>query len=131
MANYVGMRQSGTALAATGSTGNVTGNAVMLKMVGDAGLTGVGFQFVIEAVGATPTVTWKYQGSLDGVTWADLVYTTTANAAGSQSTQTQTATGTYINFAAAPATLMYSYYRVVTTANTNVTFRAELYYPHI
>lgn len=131
MANHLQVRQSGTVLAAAGTTGNVTGSAVSYRPNGDSGYSPVGFQFVVEAVGGTPTVTFKYQGSLDGVTWTDVLYTTPANAAASQSTQTVTGTGTTINFLAVPTTIMWSYFRVVTTANTNVTFRAELYYPHI
>lgn len=131
MANQLHVRQASGALAATGSTGNVTGNAVEYKPNGDSGYAPVAFQFVVEAVGATPTVTFKYQGSLDNVTWSDVLYTTPANAAASQATQTVTGTGTTVNFLAVPTTILWAYYRVVTTANTNVTFRAELYYPHV
>lgn len=126
MANY--LRPVQQVLAAAGSTGNVTGAAVDYKPPGDAGYAPVAFQFVVEAVGATPTVTFKYQGSLDNLTWTDVFYTTPANAAGSQATQVVTGVGTTVNFLAVPGVTFYRYYRVVTTANTNVTFRAEMYY---
>lgn len=115
-------------MAPAGTTGNSasTDGGVEVLLLGDAGYPQVAFQFVVEAVGATPTVTFKYQGSLDRLTWTDVAYTTGALAASSQATQTVTGTGTTVNFLA-DARLIYRFFRCVTTANTNVTYRAEAY----
>lgn len=127
MANY--LRPVAQIMAATGTTGNsaATDKGVEVKPAGDAGYPQIAFQFVVEAIGATPTVTFKYQGSLDGLTWSDVSYTTPANAAASQATQTVTTVSTTVNFLTPSTTLFYRYYRCVTTANTNVTYRAEAY----
>src|SRR5579859_1037169 len=126
MANY--LRPAAQIMAATGTTGNsaATDGGVEIRLVGDAGFPQIAFQFVVEVAGATPTVTFKYQGSLDRLTWSDVAYTTPALAASSQATQAVVATGTTVNFLA-DARLIYRYYRCVTTANTNITYRAEAY----
>lgn len=126
MANY--LHPIAQIMAATGTTGNSAAGdgGVEVKVAGDAGYPQIAFQFVIEAAGATPTVTWKYQGSWDRLTWYDVQYTTTDLAAASKATQTQTAVGTYANLLA-DARLFFRFYRCVTTLNTNVTYRAEAY----
>jgi hypothetical protein len=48
-------------LAAKGSTGNTTHPSVYLGSSYEA----VVLQFVVEAAGATPTVTWKVQATAD------------------------------------------------------------------
>src|SRR4051812_41087001 len=83
------------ALASTGSTGNATHSAVEIKR-GDSHVAAV--QFVVEAVGATPTVTWKAQGSLDGTNWYDLAYITDASGTEAVTTRTATAVGAQVNF---------------------------------
>jgi hypothetical protein len=110
-------------LASTGSTGNITGNSIFV----DSGWEGIALQFVVEAVGATPTVTYKYQASPDGVNWYDVGYVTDASDTISQATRARTATGADIEFLSNPLARKYRFFRVVTSANTNVTFRAELY----
>lgn len=112
-------------LAPAGSTGNITGNAV-----GPQGRWNdqTGFQFVVEVAGATPTVTFKYQGTLDGTTWVDLPYITGNSNTSATATQTVTAVGTTVNFLdTASGARSFNQYRVVTTANTNITFRAEMW----
>lgn len=109
-------------LAAAGSTGNTTHNSVAL----DAMET-IGFQFVVEAVGGTPTVTFKFQGSPDNVNWYDVAYVTDASDTLSVAARTVTATGGSIQFLSNPVARRYKYYRCVTSANTNVTYRAESY----
>lgn len=111
-------------LAATGTTGNNTHTGV------DSGPAPgpIACQFVVEAVGATPTVTFKFQGSLDGTNWYDLAYFTDASDTLSVATRTVTATGASVNFLdTVNSGRMYNKFRCVTTSNTNVTYRAELY----
>lgn len=115
--------------ADSGSTGNNTHTSKEIppEWENSAGV------FVVEAVGATPTVTYKWQYSLDeysvtdaNATWFDLDYVlpgtadTVANA-----TRARTAVG---------ADIVYPFigvggrfvrrFRLVTTLNTNVTYRA-------
>ncbi|MDE2101465.1 MAG: hypothetical protein KGL39_29740 [Patescibacteria group bacterium] len=111
------------ALAATGTTGNVTGNSVQVSDAFDA----IAFQFVVEVAGATPTVTYQFQGSVDGVNWYNVGYVTDATDGISQSTRTRTSPGADVMFLSNPIARRYRYFRVVTTANTNITFRAEMY----
>jgi hypothetical protein len=108
-------------LAPTGSTGNNTHDAVA---TGD--YDAVVFQFVVESVGATPTVTYKFQGSVDGTNWYDIGYITDATDGISQATRTRTAVGADVAFLSNPRARKYQHFRVVTSANTNVTYRAEM-----
>ena len=113
-------------LAATASTGNNTHTAVTASGVRENGQ--VGFQFVVEAAGATPTVTFKYQGSLDGLTWTDVPYVTGNGNTSATATQTVTAVGTTVNFLDVNSgARMFTQFRCVTSANTNITYRAEMY----
>jgi len=107
-------------LAATGTTGNNTHDAVH---VGGGYETAI-VQFVVEAAGAGPTVTWKVQGRIDdGSDWFDLGYVTDSNDTFATTTRTATATGKQLNF----SKRKYKYLRLVTTLNTNITYRCEVY----
>lgn len=109
-----------------GTTTASTGNAVELETIVQVGT--VACQFVVEAVGATPTVTFKFQGSLDNANWYDIAYVTDANDTVAATTRTVTGTGASVNFLdLASGNRYYKYFRCVTSANTNVTYRAELY----
>jgi hypothetical protein len=114
-------------LASTASTGNVTGSWVQLP--GPGRVSTVAFQFVVEAVGSTPTVTWKVQGSYDGLTGFDVLYLTDATDTASAAAVTVTGTGTVVHFLnkGTGSSRSYPFYRVVTTSNTNVTFRCEMW----
>ncbi len=73
-------------------------------------------------VGATPTVTFKLQGSADGFNWTDLVFIDAADTAATPTKQTSitiTAAGTRKFLKA--YTDRYRYYRLDLSANTNVT----------
>lgn len=106
-------------LAPTGSTGNSVGTAVG---IGSSYHT-LAFQFVVE--GAGTTVTYKFQGSMDQANWYDLGYITDASDALSQATRVRTSVGADICFVSNPVARQYQYYRVVVTANTGITWRAE------
>lgn len=116
----IGKRQ----LAATGSTGNATGTAVeVFPGEGDQ----VAAQLVVEAVGATPTITWKMQGSNDNSNWYDWSYVTDASDTAATAARTTTAVGAQIQWLSLAHVRQYRFHRIVTSANTNVTYRAELW----
>ena len=107
-------------VAPTGSTGVMNpGQSVPMNLDDE----NIAFQFVVEQAGATPTVTFKIQGSLDGSNWYDIPYVTDASDTLSQASLTMTAVGTKVLFGMRP----FAFYRVVVSANTNVTFRCEAY----
>lgn len=110
-------------VAPVGSVGNITSPAFQLPDYRVLAL-----QFVVEAVGATPTVTYKWQGSIDNTNWYDLPYVTDASDTISQATRVVTAVGATVNYAdTANGARKFKWVRLVTTANTNVTFRGEAY----
>lgn len=112
-------------LASAGSTGNNTHTATS---VGPADT--VAFQLVVEAIGATPTITWKIQGTIDGTRFYDLAYITTSSdtvATTAVTVASPAANDGSLIFLSNPVARQYHQYRVVTTANTNVTYRVEAY----
>lgn len=113
-------------LAPAGSTGNVTLPAGFGYGV-DPAAVAVAIQLVIESAGATPTVTLTAQGSYDGVNWYNLAYVTDATDTVAVAPVTYTTTGARILQLSLPLSRRYKYYRVASSANTNVTFRAEIY----
>lgn len=113
-------------LAAAGTTGNNTGTGVETTNIVEAAQ--VACQFVVEVAGATPTVTFKFQGSLDGTNWYDVAYVTDASDTLSAATKTVTGVGASVIFLdSANGSRFYKLFRCVTTANTNITYRAELW----
>lgn len=111
-------------LAPTGSTSNNTHPGVGVS----AGATRVAVQLVVEAIGATPTITWKVQGSLDGTNWYDVEYVSDSSDTGAASTRTATTVSAQTEWLdLAGGSRFYSQYRLVTSLNTNVTYRGELY----
>lgn len=89
----------------------------------------IAIQFVVEVAGGTPTVTWKAQGSLDGSNWYDLFYLTDASDTPAATALTSTAVGAKVIYLdmGVGTSRQYPMYRVVTSANTNITYRAEMY----
>lgn len=117
-------------LAATGSTGNNTHAGVPLN----AGANKVAAVLIIEAVGATPTITAKLQGTLDdarflndaSANWFDLMGLPNDSDTSALSI-TKTALGTYVVYLSLAQIRFARRVRLVTSANTNVTYRGELY----
>lgn len=116
-------------LAPVGSTGNQTHPSVWLGQAYEA----VVMQFVVEAVGATPTVTWKVQASVDGQdisdgssAWFDVAYITDASDTVAVTARTRTTVGKDVQFLSNPVARRYQKYRLVTSANTNVTYHGEI-----
>lgn len=107
----------------TGSTGTEAGTAAR-DMETEAR---VAFLFAVEAVGATPTATYVWEGSLDGTNWKPIAYVTDASDTVAVTARTVTTVGVEILYLANPQARFYRYYRLRVTANTNVTYRAEAY----
>lgn len=110
-------------LAPVGSTGNNTHSAVTLPDKYD----GLVMQFNITAIGATPTVTYKFQGSMDATNWFDVAYVTDANDTVAVATRSGTTVSAQIQFLSNPVARSYKYLRLVTSANTNVTYNADAF----
>ena len=116
-------------LAPVGSTSNNTHASVST----DADLDALSLEFEITAVGGTPTVSWLFQGSNDPVDvpdassdWHALEVIPDDAAAEIATVQTKTAVGVYgasVDLKRRPVTKV----RLVTSANTNVTYEAEAY----
>lgn len=108
-------------LAPAGSTGNQTTQPAQLNP--DAENASV--EFIVEAIGATPTVTWKVQLSDDGLAWFDAQYVTDSSDAVAVAAITVAVVGTQIVFLRLKDR-DWRLARLVVSANTNVTYRAEL-----
>lgn len=113
----------------TGTTGNVTSTGVRIDPY-DA----LGFEFIVEVAGATPTITWKIQATtanpdvLDAAAnWYDLAYITDASDTVAVSTRVATGVGGQLNFLSNPVARKYRRFRVVPTSNTNITYRVDAY----
>lgn len=116
-------------LAGTGTTGNNTHNGAHAGSEADA----VEFRFIVEAAGATPTVTFKVQGTNDdtnvtdaNAVWTDIPYIPANTNTSAITTQTVTVVGTTIFFLDINnGARFFRRFRLVTTANTNITYRCE------
>ena len=109
-------------LAPAGSTGNNNHTGVAVNEDQDA----MALEFVVSAVGATPTVTAKIQGSFDNTNWHDIaVVPPDSDTLGT--TFTVTAVGKTIRFAKDDLGRFWKFVRLVTSANTNVTYNANLH----
>lgn len=111
-------------MAATASTGNNTHAAVTAPIESSAATA---IQFVVEVAGATPTVTWKAQGSLDGTNWYDVLYVSDSSDTAATTGLVSTAVGAKVIWLSNATSRQYAQFRVVTSSNTNITYRAELY----
>lgn len=105
---------------ATAQTGNNTHTAVRT----DANET-VAFEFEVTVAGGGPTVTWIVQGSMDNVNFYPVNYVTDATDTAAVAALTSTAVGKKIIFLSNPVARRYKFYRLVTSANTNITYRAD------
>lgn len=115
-------------LAAVGSTGNNTHPSVPIPQDVDT----LAFEVEITAVGATPTITYKLQGTEDSngagdatLDWFDLMVLP-AGSDTALATDTKTAVGVYEYFSDMERRPV-AKVRLVTSLNTNVTYESELY----
>jgi hypothetical protein len=114
-------------LAAAGSTGNNTHPSVAT----DQDLDALSLEFEITAVGATPTVSWVFQGSSDDPNtsdansdWFALAVLPSDSATELATVQTKTAVGVYeseVDLRRRPIAKV----RLVVSANTNCTYEGE------
>lgn len=116
-------------LAATGTTSTHTHGPVDAPQ--DAFT--VALEFIIEVAGSTPTITWKLQGCFEDSTvdaaagaMVDCQLLPSASDT-SVATVTQTGVGTYVHFVSLANSRCFRKYQLVTSSNTNVTYRANLY----
>jgi hypothetical protein len=113
-------------LAPTGSVGNQTFASQRVPNDADE----LNLEFKIEAVGATPTVTYKFQGSNDDGSLADAasdwydLEVLPNDAAAEVLSATKTAVGVY-EYTLDLHKRATSKVRLVTSANTNVTYSSE------
>jgi hypothetical protein len=122
------MRSAGP-LAAAGSTGNNTHASQDVPEEASA----LALEFEITAVGATPTVSWLFQASNDPPSvsdansdWFSLMVLPVDSVTETAAVQTKTAVGVYTSFVPL-ARLGFNKLRLVTSANTNVTYEAEAF----
>lgn len=112
-------------LAATGQTGNNSHAVVRVSPM----IARLCVEFVVEVAGATPTVTFKLQGAFpdnpSATDWTDLILLPAGSETAAVS-PTVTAVGRYLNYLAQAHTRFVSTVRLVTSANTNVTYSANL-----
>lgn len=95
---------------------------------GFAGAKRVGFIVNITAIGGTPTITYKFQGSPDGgLTWYDLATVKPdATVASSNAAITATTVSQEVRYVDGLDKRFFDGYRINVSANTNVTFNAKL-----
>jgi hypothetical protein len=117
-----------TYLAVPGSTGNVTGTSIGLSGVS----TYIAVLYVAEVAGTTAT--WKVQGSLDpGQTsdatssWFDVPYVLPSTDTLSQAAIVRTSLGADLIWLAQSHVRYFRKIRLVVSANTGQTYRAELH----
>ena len=122
------MALSTSYLALPGQTGNNTHQSVGLTN----GAQAVCVEFRVTAIGATPTVTYIIQGSMDEPTVADassnwntvLVYPVGSDT-GTAAPSAVTTVSSALHFFG--VTRFFKKVRIVTSANTNVTYEAKLH----
>jgi len=114
--------------APAGSTGNNTHQSVGLSQLAIA----VCLEFRVTAVGATPTITYIIQGSLDEVTvddadsnWVSLLVYPAASDTGTASPAAVTVVNSFLHYLG--STRFAKKIRIVTSANTNVTYEASVH----
>lgn len=115
-------RQGPTPLAAAATTGNNTHAGVGATEGADK----LAVAFKVEVAGATPTVTYKLQATLNGSDWFDVILLPADNETAAVS-KTVTAVGVYVAYLAQANVRFARALRLVTSANTNVTYSADLY----
>lgn len=108
-----------------GTTGNATSPAIEL----DGDPDDIALNFEVEGIGATPTVTFLWQGSVVGganaADWFPFGYITDASSTESFAARIVTAVGSFLGWRSSPLR-RYRFIRCVVSANTNVTYHADI-----
>lgn len=111
-------------LAAKGSTGTGRKSAFL----GSVDPKRIAVEVEVEAVGATPSMTFTVQGSMDGSTWTDMQYVTLdSSVAASKAGIAVTTVGKTVVFVDGLDKRFPHFIAVNVSANTNVTFSARAY----
>jgi len=115
-------------LAPVGSTGNNNHNLVQPNPTHKGGVC---LEFVVEAIGGGPTVTYKLQGTMADAAapastdWED-IFLVPASTDTAAATRAVTAVGRTYSFISLSHIKFFKKVRLVTSANTNVTYSASL-----
>lgn len=105
-----------------------TGNARFSADITGTSASRIMVEFTVDAVGATPTVTYTIQGSMDNVNWVDMQYVTLdSSVAASKAGIVVTTVGATHKFVDGLDKRFPHYIAVTTTLNTNVTFSARVH----
>jgi hypothetical protein len=117
-------------MANPATTGNNTHTSVGLSPA--AGRTA--FAFIVEVAGGGPTVTYVFQGSLDptaisdaNALWVPLIVLPSNSETATAAPAASTTVGAVVHYLAQAHTRFIRRVRVVTTLNTNITYRCELH----
>lgn len=92
-----------------------------------AGNVGTGLIKITSTVGSTPTVTLNLQGSMDGTTWFNCAYATTA-APETPTVAALTITTATTSYYIIRPNMPWRYFKGVMSANTNVTLTIDIYF---
>lgn len=107
---------------AAGTTGNVTSSAVAINEDAEAYCAEIN----VSAVGGTPTVTFTLEVSMDGTNWYAIGFLSNNNDT-VQTSLVSTGVGRALLYANLVNTRFAKYIRVVSSANTNVTFDTKVW----
>lgn len=110
-----------------GSTGTGRGSVAGLENILPGGAKAL-VEFEVEAQGATPTITFTVQGSLDGTTFFDIAYVDgDATVAQSKAAKVVTTISKTFVFVDGLDKRFFKALAVNVSANTNTTFSARLH----
>lgn len=117
-------------MANTGTTGNNTHTSVGLS----AAAKHAAFAFIVEVAGGGPTVTYVFEGTLDpqavsdaNALWFPLIVLPSNNDTATATPAAATTVGAKVHYLAQAHSRFIRRARVVTSANTNITYRCELH----
>lgn len=109
----------------TGQTGNADSTNVIQRSGGEINLRAMVLR-IVSAIGATPTVTIKILGSLDGVTYFKIPYSVMSAIAGDWSTADIVTTTAKTELYQLLPGFAWNFLKVNMSANTNVTLTTDL-----
>jgi hypothetical protein len=110
-------------LAATGRTGANTDGPVSVIPYGHGP---VALEFIVEAAGGSPSVTVALQGSFDNITFVP-IFILPAGSDTAVASFAATSAITFLYFVAQKHSRSFPYYQSVTTSNSNMTYRSNLW----
>ncbi len=103
-----------------------TGTGRFSALIDGTAASRIMLEFIVDAIGATPTVTFTIQGSMDNVNWVDMQYVTLdSSVAASKAGIVMTTVSVTHRFVDGLDKRFPHYIAVNVSANTNVTFSAR------